>query len=262
MVFSWLRRRRRERILATPFPTAWLTYLDVNVPHYALLNWTDQARLRDDLRVFVAEKNWEGCAGLTVTDEMKVTIAAQACLMALGLEREPFRGVLSILIYPDNYLARREPRYLGSPEWMIVNTAPRRLAGQAMYRGPVILSWEDVLESSRNLGQGSNVVWHEFAHQLDMLDRSTNGTPPLETPAERQRWFHVMMAEYQQLIDDVSEGRETLLDPYGRQNETEFFAVVTECFFDQSVAMRDRHPELYKLLSDYFHQDPAARMPR
>ena len=139
MIFTWLRQRRRAKLLATPFPEAWLGYLRRNLTHYRFLSPEEQAKLRDDLRVFVAEKNWEGCGGLTVTEEMQVTIAAHACLMTLALEGEPFRNVLSVLIYPAGY-AVPEERWHGG--WSIAGQSAR--LGEAWYRGPVILSWEEI----------------------------------------------------------------------------------------------------------------------
>ena len=257
MLLSWLRQRRRNQILATPFPAAWLAFLQENVLHYRYLTAEEQAKLRDRLRIFVAEKHWEGCAGLTVSDEMKVTIAAQACLMALALEGDPFATVLSILIYPTGYAVPEERWYEG---WSVTGETSR--LGEAWYRGPVILSWAEVRRDARHPGQGCNLVWHEFAHQIDMLDRSTNGTPPLADPGERRRWHEVMSDEYEQLIADAEEGRATLLDTYGADSEAEFFAVATECFFDCPGELRDEHPRLYELLRDYFRQDPATRLPR
>jgi MtfA peptidase len=254
MFLSWLRRRRREKLLSTPFPREWYAYLDKNVPHYRYLTSAEQARLCDALRIFVAEKNWEGCAGLVVTDEMKVTIAAQASLMALGLDGEPFANVQSILIYPSGYVVPEERWYEG---WSIAGESGR--LGEAWYRGPVILSWDEIRRDARRPGEGRNLVWHEFAHQIDMLDRSTNGTPPLADRKERRRWHDVMTAEYEQLVEDAEVGRATLLDTYGASSEAEFFAVATECFFDCPVELREGHPRLYELLRDYYRQDPAAR---
>jgi Mlc titration factor MtfA (ptsG expression regulator) len=142
--------------------------------------------------------------------------------------------------------------------WSIAGQSAR--LGEAHYRGPVILSWDDVREDSRHPGEGRNLVWHEFAHQIDMLDRSTNGTPPLEDRSMRRQWHDVMTAEYQQLIEDAEEGRATLLDSYGAESEAEFFAVATECFFDCPLELRQQHPSLYELLRGYYRQDPAARM--
>lgn len=257
MIFSWLRQRRRRKILAAPFPAAWLAILRKNLPQYQFLTDDEQSRLRDELRVFVAEKNWEGCNGLAVTDEMKVTVAAHACLMALGLDDDPFRNVLSILIYPSGYVV---PEERWQPGWSIVGDSDR--LGESWYRGPVILAWDEVRYDSRHPGAGRNLVWHEFAHQIDMLDRSTNGTPPLETLRERERWHQVMTDEYEQLVEDAEEGRATLLDTYGAKNEAEFFAVASECFFDCPIDLRDEHPGLYDLLRGYYRQDTAARLER
>jgi MtfA peptidase len=254
MILSWLRQRRRKRILATPFPREWLAYLEHYVVPYDYLTPGEQAKLRDDVRVFIAEKNWEGCAGLVLTDEMKVTIAGHACLMTLALEGDPFSQLLSILVYPTRYAVPQEHSYEG---WSISGEATH--LGESWYRGPVILSWADLRRDARHPGEGENLAWHEFAHQLDMLDRSTNGTPPLADPQQRRRWHDVMTSEYEQLIIDAREGRATLLDTYGATNEAEFFAVATECFFDCPILLRSEHPRLYELLGEYYRQDPAAR---
>jgi Mlc titration factor MtfA (ptsG expression regulator) len=255
MIFSWLRQRRRRKLVAQPFPPAWLDYLCRNVGHYEYLSEAEQAKLRDDLRVFIAEKNWEGCGGLTMTDEIKVTIAAQACLLVLGLAHHYFEQVQSILVYPRAYRGPRDER---GRDGLIHDRGSGRL-GEAHYRGPVILSWDDVLAEGRDPTLGQNVVYHEFAHQLDMLDGVIDGTPPLETPEQYRRWREVMTEEYQKLIEASLSGRATLLDQYGTTNEGEFFAVATECFFDRPRQLAQRHPRLYEILRDYYHQDPAAR---
>lgn len=257
MLFSWLRRRRRARILAQPFPTGWLAYLRKNVRHYQFLSEAEQAKLRDDLRLFVAEKRWEGCGGLEMTDEIKVTIAAQACLLVLGLEHSCFDRVQSILVYPYGY---RAPAPDLPPLGAIVDENHARL-GEAHYRGPVVLSWAEVVHDSRHPSYGKNLVVHEFAHQLDMLDGAINGTPPLRGPEQAERWKDVMSREYAALKAASAQGRATLLDDYGAKNEAEFFAVATECFFDRPVELARFHPRLYELLRDYFHQDPAGRCP-
>jgi len=257
MILSWLKRRRRGRLLATPFPDPWLAYLDHNVPHYALLTTDEREKLRRDLRLFAAEKNWEGCGGLSMSDEIKVTIAAQACLLILGLDLDCFQRVLSILVYPRHFKTP-EQRYFDDTR--LVGEGAR--LGEAWYRGPVILSWADVLASSRHLGGGQNLVWHEFAHQLDMLDRASDGTPPLGDRSQYRKWADVMTAEYQRLKSATRSGVPTLLDPYGTTNEAEFFAVVTECFFDQPIELDEEHPELYALLKEFYRQDPARRLSR
>lgn len=257
MLFSWFKRRRRTALLRQPFPDAWLEVLRTNVAHYATLDAGEQSALRDLLRVFVAEKNWEGCGGLTITDEIKVTIAAEACLLLLGLEHDYFNRALSILVYPTQYAVPVRQQH-GGIEW----AGESQRLGEAWYRGPVVLSWEDVLYDCQNPGEGQNLVLHEFAHQLDFLDRESDGTPPLSNRSQYRKWQMVMTAEFERLIAESEAGQETLLDPYGATNEAEFFAVATECFFDQPIELRDEHGELYDLLREYFGQDPASRHER
>jgi Mlc titration factor MtfA (ptsG expression regulator) len=253
MLFTWLTNRRRRRLLSQPFPAAWAKYLHQNVAHHPYLSAAERAKLHDDLRLFIADKTWEGCGGLTMTDEIKVTIAAQACLLTLGLEGNCYGRVQTILVYPEGYQA---PESAG-PGGLIYQGQAR--LGEAHYRGPVVLSWAEVLDDGRHPRRGKNLVFHEFAHQLDMLDGIIDGTPPLRDRAQYRRWQEVMTAEYRRLIDDAEHGRPTLLDEYGTVNEGEFFAVATECFFDRPVDMQRRHPRLYELLRDYFRQDPAQR---
>jgi Mlc titration factor MtfA (ptsG expression regulator) len=252
MLFTWLKRRRRRRLLAQPFPDPWLDYLHRNVFFYQQMTAAEQAKLRDDLRVLIAEKNWEGCGGLHLTDEIKVTIAAQACLLTLALEPDSYARVASILVYPHGYLGPGERRGALEVEF----TEPR--LGEAWYRGPVVLSWADALQEGRRRQRGRNLVFHEFAHQLDMLDGAVNGIPLLGDAVQAQRWQEIMSAEYQRLVAAAEAGEATLLDDYGATDEAEFFAVATECFFTRPVAMHRRHPELYEMLSEYYRQDPAT----
>jgi Mlc titration factor MtfA (ptsG expression regulator) len=254
MIFAWLKRRRRRQLLALPMPSAWQSYLEQNFALWWALSPTEQQKLRNDVRVFVAERHWEGCGGLAMNDEIKVTVAALACYLALHLDHEPFERLMSILVYPSGYVAPDRYYHAG----IAVEGASHRL-GEAWYRGPVVLSWDRVLHDGRHPGEGENLVWHEFAHQLDMLDRESDGTPPLGSRAQYRQWHDVMTEEFEQLIDDAQAGRPTVLDPYGTLNEAEFFAVCTECFFDRPVALHDHHPKLYDLFREYYRQDPAAR---
>jgi len=251
------KRRRRRRILARPLPAEWLSYLQRNVRHYKLLEKDEQAKLRDDLRIFIAEKRWEGCGGLVVTDEMKVTIAALACLLVLNLPVDRCRRVRDILLYPAAYTIP-DPHPVGAG----IMREGIGASGTAFYRGPVILSWADVLAGARNHADGRNVVLHEFAHRLDMLDGLVDGTPPLRDRAQYQRWHRVMTEAYEELRRDSQEGRATLLRAYGATNPAEFFAVATECFFEQPRAMREEHPDLYDVLCEYYGQDTAKRFER
>jgi MtfA peptidase len=256
MLLTWWRRRRRRRILARPFPEQWERWIERNFAQYRWLGDDERAKLRRCVQIFVAEKYWEGCGGLEMTDEIKVTIAAQACLLVLGFEEECFDRLLTVLVYPGDYFAKEVEQRGG----IVIEGMSWRL-GEAWYGGPVILSWPHVLEGGRTPDNGTNVVFHEFAHVLDMLDQDFDGTPPLQNAEQYRTWQQVMTAEYEELVRQSERGRPTLLDEYGSTSEAEFFAVATECFFEQPRQMAARHPRLYELLGDFYRQDPAARAP-
>ncbi|MCI0362525.1 MAG: zinc-dependent peptidase [Phycisphaerales bacterium] len=254
-MISWLRNRRRRKLLELPFPEGWERHLRRNVHHYQELSREDQAKLRDDLRIFIDDKFWETVDGLELTDEMKVTIAAQACLLTLRMDdHDYFRGVRTVILYPNPFLNRHRGHGPGG----IVSEGGIN-SGQAWFRGPVILSWAQALAGGRDMTDGRNVVLHEFAHALDMADGLVNGTPPLSGGEQSARWFEVMTDEYQRLIEASRRGEPTLLDKYGATNVGEFFAVATECFFERGLWMRHLHPRLYEVLREYYQQDPAAR---
>jgi Mlc titration factor MtfA (ptsG expression regulator)/Tfp pilus assembly protein PilF len=242
--------RKREELLTSPFPEAWQDYLHHNVLLSRLLPPSQQDRLRDAVRLFIAEKFWEGCAGLTLTDEIKVTIAGNACLLLLGLDDYYFDELKTVLVYPGGFLDVYEDS-LGE------EGAVRQLLGLAAHRGPVVLSWWETSWDSRRLG-GNNVVLHEFAHKLAELGDPVTGMPPMTDSALEDRWEEVVGREYDQLVEDAEYERPTLLRPYGATNRHEFFAVATESFFLQPAALRQRHAELYHLLTEVYHQDPAA----
>jgi Mlc titration factor MtfA (ptsG expression regulator) len=254
MLLHWLRNRRRQKLLARPFPEAWLGYLEGNVRSYRSLAEAEQARLRDDLRIFIAEKRWEGCRGLEITEEIKVTIAAQACLLILGLGIDSYSRVKTILVYPN---VQMTPQQLPGAAGLVTEDLPQ--IGAAWYRGPVVVSWAHARGQARHPERGRNVVFHEFAHQIDMLDGEIDGTPPLESPAQAKRWKRVMSAEFRRLAAASVRGEATLLDDYGATNPAEFFAVATECFFTRPLDLSHRHPNLYQLLKEAYRQDPAGR---
>ncbi|MBX7074267.1 MAG: zinc-dependent peptidase [Pirellulales bacterium] len=250
-MLTWLRGRRRRKLLADPISPIWVKYVELHLDEFTRLPITDQRKLLADMRVIVAEKNWEGCGGLMVNDEMKVVVAAWASLLVLHLEHDYYSRVQSILLYPSGYQGpeRQQGALVGPPDARL---------GEAWYRGPVVLSWEDADRAGRD-DDGANVVLHEFAHQLDMLDRVIDGTPPLESRQAYQAWAAVMSAEYKKLAEDWRQGRPTVLDPYGMKDEAEFFAVATEAFFGLPIELAERHPRLYEQLKSYYRQDPAQR---
>jgi Mlc titration factor MtfA (ptsG expression regulator) len=253
MVFALFRRWRLRRILAQPFPDAWRDILSQRFEHYERLAPDDRKRLERDVQIFIADKNWEGCAGFEITDEVKVIIAANACLLLLGHDHDGFANVRSVLVYPRPF---RVPEFPSMEDGLYIVDEDVDLVGEAHERGPVILSWNEVQRAGHG---GRNVVLHEFAHKLDMADGFVDGTPPLAGGSQVRQWAAVMTDEFNMLRDSARRGRATLLDDYGAQDEAEFFAVATECFFERSQAMQRRHAALYDVLKAYFNQDPASR---
>ncbi|MBY0513820.1 MAG: zinc-dependent peptidase [Gemmataceae bacterium] len=252
MLFSWLRTRRRRKLLAEPFPVRWEAILQRNVGHYPRLSPGEQALLRDTARVLVAEKQWEGCGGLFVTEEMKVTIAASAALLLLGLEHDYFARVDSVIVYPSTF---RTPR--PEDDWEDDGLSDDALAGQAVYRGPVILSWDEVLPEAKNPDDGYNVVVHEFAHQLDFLDNGINGTPPLDDPELARRWKYVMTVAFEDHRRALKRGDATFFTEHAGDDETEFFADATEAFFCRPHDLREENAQVFQLLAAYYRIDPT-----
>lgn len=256
MFFSWLEERRRRRLLETPFPEAWSAILRQNLVHLDYLGEAEQRHLRELVQVFIAERYWEGCGGLELDDEIRVTIAGQACLLLLGLDHGLYRNVETILVYPSAVMPKRavEPMF-AAPE--IVNPVVP-LIGEAHQRGPVILAWDAVRRGGRH-PDGHNVVYHEFAHKIDMADGAVDGVPPVATREEYDRWVEVCTREYALLRERFEAGLPTLLDPYAGTNVGEFFAVATEYFFERPRELEEQHAELYDVLRSFYRQDPRAR---
>jgi len=258
-MFHWLRDHRRAEARERPFPPEWEAYVRANVAHFCVLDDAERDELRAMIQVLLEEKNWEGCGGLDLTDEIRVTIAAQACLLQLNRSHNYYRNVQSILVYPSTVVPpERNPgvfERVGS-----VVAAPVPILGQAFLKGPVILVWDAVLRGARHPEQGHNVVYHEFAHKLDMLDGVADGTPPLADRDQLAEWVEVCSREYQRLRLLAERGHKTFIDAYGATNEAEFFAVVTEEFFDRPLALQGQAPDLYAVLSAFYCQDPAGRV--
>jgi Mlc titration factor MtfA (ptsG expression regulator) len=253
-MFGIFRNRRRERLLSQPFPSAWLTIIKHNVSIYIHLPQADQQELQGHIQVFLAEKLFEGCGGLELTDEVKVTIAAQACLLLLHRETSYYPRLITILVYPQAYVAKSVEQIGGG---VVLEGETARL-GEAWKEGVVVLSWDDVRRGTSDLHDGHNVVLHEFAHQLDQQDGTADGAPTLERRSQYVTWARVLSDDYDQLRRDTEQGRTDVLDEYGATNPAEFFAVATECFFEKPIQLRRKHPQLYEELKAYFRQDPVS----
>jgi MtfA peptidase len=251
-VFSWLfSGRRRRKLLAEPVPDDWRQIVSRNVGIFALLPAPQQQRLLSASRVIAAERHWVGCRGLEVTDEVKATIAAQAAILLLGVEGYYFDRLPAILIYPGAF---RRPH---SSDDLTVDEEASAL-GESWQGGNIVLSWKSALAGGRDPHDGQNVVLHEFAHHLDSLDGEAGGHPPQPSRAAAAKWDRVIHAEYDRLVQALRTGEPTLLDPYGAESESEFFAVATETFFERPGEMLSDHPALYEILSHFYHVDPAA----
>lgn len=233
-------------------PDAWRAIVARNVALYRRLPEADQRELLGHVQVFLAEKHFEGCGGLALTDEIRITIAAQACVLLLHRETDYYPECASILVYPNAYVA---PVLEQSGDGVVHEGASARL-GESWVRGVVVLSWDDVLAGAADVHDGHNVVLHEFAHQLDQEDGSGDGAPPLPRRSMYVAWARVLSAEYAALRADAASGRRSVLDHYGATNPAEFFAVASECFFEKPTQMQAKHPELYDELREFYAQDP------
>jgi MtfA peptidase len=254
MVFGFLNRRRRRNLREQPIPPAWRSTLTSNLPVFRRLPPQDQTELLGHVQVFLSEKQFEGCGGLELTDEIRLMIAAQACLLLLHRETDYYPQLSTILVYPSTYIAPGE-RHL---EGLIWEEGGQSLLGHTARRlGVIVLAWDAAKRGAMNPSDGQNVVLHEFAHQLDFEDYSTDGAPALATRAEYLAWARVMSSEFEALRAAEEAGTATVLDTYGATNPAEFFAVATEAFFERPRALRARHPELYAELGRFFRQDPA-----
>lgn len=253
MIFTWLRNRRRKKILASPMPAHWKTILEQNVVQLSRLSTQQKSLLFQRVQIFVNEKYWEGCNGFEVTEEVKLTIAGQACLITLGFARDCFDQLKTILVYPDTYAAT--DNFQNSIGVLTEGTSFR--LGESWGKGPIILAWSSIYEGGQIPDDGRNVVVHEFAHYYDASEGQFNGTPPLRSNEEYRRWEEVMTAEYEKLCDQVEHGAATFIDPYGSTNPAEFFAVSSEHFFEQGAQMREYSSDLYETLKMFYQQDPA-----
>jgi Mlc titration factor MtfA (ptsG expression regulator) len=253
-VLAWLiatplwRARRRAAHMARPLAPSAVAAVDRNVPAVRNLPPELRARLESLMNAFLAEKQFIGCNGLVVTDEIRATIAALACLLVLG-RRGHYDELHSILVYPAAFWVEDEVE----DEAGVVEQRRRVLSGEAWDSSRIILSWDDVLEAAHAPGEGYNVALHEFAHYLD--------AEGLGLPAGHRTiadWAEGLAVEFQSLLDAVDRGEFTFLDPYAAEDEAEFFAVATEDFFERPVGLRAAHPQLYALLQEFYALDPAA----
>jgi MtfA peptidase len=257
-IVGWLatlRRWRRERVLRriTLDETLWRRMVARHAYTRALPE-DDLRRLRDLVKLFLHDKPVHGAGEMAVTDEIRVAIATQACILILELGFEYYRGWSEVIVYPGEFVAR----YDYTDEDGVVHQVAEPMAGEAWHGGPVILSWADASETGG--GTPYNVVMHEFAHKLDMLNGDANGFPPLHANMNRETWAAVFTAAYEDFCERIDAGEELPIDEYASESPAEFFAVLSEVFFEHPALLIERYPDAYRELTLFYRQDPAARL--
>jgi MtfA peptidase len=252
MFFS--RKRRRARLLATPLSAEADALARAKVPLYRRLPDELRPPLQGAMQVLLAQKSWEGCDGLVVSDEMRLVIAAQAALLQLRPDADHFPGLDTILIYPQSFVVAH-PR---QDEHGFVTEEEDELAGESWQRGVVILSWDDVVTDTRKVGDGYNVVLHEFAHQLDdEYGGGADGAPRLPR-ALAPRWAAAFAAAYDKHQKRLARRREVLFDADAAEDPAEFLATAVELFFELPHDMKKEYADVYDVLAEYLGLDPAA----
>src|ERR1041384_6161363 len=261
-----------------PVPGSWMAILDAHVPAFARLPDPDRHTLLQLMQGFLRDKHFEGAGGLVVTEEMQITIAAQACLLILHLDGPVYPDCRTILVYPSTFMPRRVDPYRAN--MIVPQPITAELGETATRSGVVVLAWDAVVGGARDPDVGSNVTLHEFAHQLDMegagapvrAPRSPSWVPPpdrrgggggregvpiLEPPSSLRTWATVLSRRFEELRQDVDAGRESVLSAYAATNKAEFFAVATERFFERPADLLRDYPDLYEELRKFYRQDPA-----
>lgn len=247
---------RRKRQMKQPFPDEWRKILQKNVPYYRHLPSEMQSRLEGFTNIFLNEKRFEGCAGLEITDEVRVTIAAQACILLLGIDDLSYfyEDLRSVLVYPESYVAKVKNTHNS----FFVEEGFQQREGEAWSRGLIVLAWDEVKQGASDIQDGQNLVFHEFAHQLDYDYGATEQVESADDESSFLSWAWVVGNEYNNFLRALKRNQQTLIDEYGATNLAEFFAVVTEAFFEKPRELKKKHPELYQQLTEFYRQDPAG----
>jgi Mlc titration factor MtfA (ptsG expression regulator) len=257
----WIPRYRLKRAVEAPFPEEWVPILEGNIQVYRDLPRPLREQLRLLIKQFLHEKHFTGAGGLEITDEIRVTIAAEACMLILNRPSGVYPGLRYIIVYPTAFIV--ESGYVDDAG--VVDPSARDLLGESWDNGRVILAWDSVIRGGRNFTDGQNVVLHEFAHQLDSETGYTDGAPLLGGPSSYRAWASVLSEEFEDLREDALSGRRSIMDHYGASNAAEFFAVATETFFEKPRQMAKHHEELFEIMTAYYRIDPrdwSSPLPR
>ena len=244
------RQQKRRALLRIPFPPEWSAILNRNLPPYQKISPQLQQQLHEYIRIFISEKSFEGCGGLTLTDEIKVTIAAQACMLLLNRKGDCYPKLYSVLVYPSTYMTGTRKSF----GFHQTDTSVR--LGESWKHGTVVLAWDSVKSGALNFQDGHNVAMHEFAHQLDQEDGRADGAPILNMSSAYSAWSKTFSEEYELLQNKTLKGKKSVMDKYGATDPAEFFAVATETFFEKPAQLKKKHPELYNELQGFYKVNP------
>jgi Mlc titration factor MtfA (ptsG expression regulator) len=245
---------RLKRALKQPMPAAFIAILRRNIPIYRNMPAQLQGQLHRLVQQFLYQKKFVGCEGLEIDDEMRVTIAGQACLLLLNRPTRVYPGLHAVLVYPSAFLVPRNEIDAAG----VVTETRQDLLGESWGDGRVVLSWDHVRRGAHDWSDGQNVVLHEFAHQLDSESGSNNGAPYLGSQQSYRSWSAVLSRDFAGLRADAMYRQQSVLDHYGATSPAEFFAVATETFFEKPYQMAERHPALFAEFEKYYRVDPRA----
>tara|TARA_R110002110_G_scaffold413729_1_gene641575 strand:+ start:57199 stop:58008 length:810 start_codon:yes stop_codon:yes gene_type:complete len=251
ILYFYISRWRAQRLRNKAFPESWRAILSQRMAVYPALSEQEQQRLHQLIKTFLDDKRFYGCAGLQITDEMRLVIAAEACLLLLNNDLAVYPKLSSVLVYPSAFQVQRDQQQADGT----VAMGEHNLLGESWGNGRVILSWDDVVHGVADFTDGHNVVLHEFAHQLDAQSGSTNGAPPLRRNSYKS-WAVVFSDNFESLQNLSMRQQQTVMDEYGATNPAEFFAVATETFFEKPHQLHAQRPQLYEELSKYYQLDP------
>jgi MtfA peptidase len=219
-----------------------------------VLDAAERARLRELTILFLAEKPIHGAGKLHIDNGARLAIAMQACMLILNLDLDWYKSWTEVIVYPGEFVARHEE----VDEAGVVHVSEEPMSGESWGHGTVVLSWLDVQQAGA--GDGYNVVIHEFAHQIDMLNGDANGFPPLHADMDRSQWSKALGEAYEHFCKRVDDWEDTVIDEYAAENPGEFFAVISEAFIETPLAIQREYPAVYEQLVRFYRQDPAARM--
>lgn len=248
----YFREYKRDKIKRLPFKKEWRKIIQQRMPYFKQMPTDLQLQLKQHIQVFIAEKNFIGCNGIKITDEIRVTIAAQACLLLLNRKTDYYPKLKAILIYPSGFVKKQTERGVDGLQY----TRQVALSGESWGFGRIVLSWQDSLHGAELPHDGHNVVIHEFAHQLDQESGQANGAPILGKSQNYQCWSEIFSTQFNILRKQAAAGIPSIFDYYGATEPAEFFAVVSEVFFEKPKQFSLEHPALYQQLKGYYHVDP------